>query len=111
MQKMILILLCAATWCAAQEQAGKSTDDKAAGQAGKRSGATSSAETTAVLDTTAGKLNCTLFPKQAPKTVANFIGLASGSKDWTDPRNGQKKHGVPYYNGTIFHRVIPNFMI
>src|SRR5579863_8393203 len=66
---------------------------------------------TAVIDTTAGKLNCTLFPDAAPIGVANFIGLSNGTKDWTSPITHQKKHGVPLYDGTIFHRVIPNFMI
>jgi peptidyl-prolyl cis-trans isomerase A (cyclophilin A) len=65
----------------------------------------------AVFDTTAGTLRCTLFPAEAPKTVANFIGLADGSKDWKNPASGAVKHDVPLYNGTIFHRVIPNFMI
>ena len=68
-------------------------------------------EPTAVIETTMGNLRCKLFPKEAPKTVANFIGLADGTKDWTDPATGQKKHGVPLYSGTVFHRVIPNFMI
>jgi peptidyl-prolyl cis-trans isomerase A (cyclophilin A) len=66
---------------------------------------------TAIIDTTAGKLTCTLFPDKAPIGVANFIGLATGTKDWTDPKTGKKMHGVPLYDGTIFHRVIPNFMI
>jgi len=70
-----------------------------------------SAEPTAIIDTTAGKLNCTLFPKQAPIGVDNFIGLATGSKDWTSPTTHEKKHGVSLYDGTIFHRVIPEFMI
>jgi len=65
----------------------------------------------AIIDTTAGKLTCTLFPKKAPIGVANFIGLATGTKDWTNPSTGRKMHGVPLYNGTIFHRVIPEFMI
>jgi len=69
------------------------------------------AETTAIIDTTAGKLTCTLFPDKAPIGVANFIGLATGTKDWTSPVTHAKKHGVPLYDGTIFHRVIPNFMI
>jgi peptidyl-prolyl cis-trans isomerase A (cyclophilin A) len=64
----------------------------------------------AVIDTTAGKMHCTLFPDKAPIGVANFIGLATGTKDWTSP-TGAKKHGVPLYDGTIFHRVIPDFMI
>src|SRR3954470_19246587 len=64
-----------------------------------------------IIDTTAGKMNCKLFPDKAPVGVANFIGLADGSKDWTNPVSHTKKHGVPLYDGTIFHRVIPNFMI
>ena len=71
----------------------------------------SSPELTAVIDTTAGKLSCTLFPDKAPLGVANFVGLANGSKDWTNPVSRAKKHGVPLYDGTIFHRVIPEFMI
>lgn len=66
---------------------------------------------TAIIDTTAGKLTCVLFPDKAPIGVANFIGLARGTKDWTNPATGRKMHGVPLYNGTIFHRVIPEFMI
>lgn len=66
---------------------------------------------TAVIDTTAGKLTCVLFADKAPIGVANFIGLARGTKDWTNPATGRKMHGVPLYNGTIFHRVIPSFMI
>jgi peptidyl-prolyl cis-trans isomerase A (cyclophilin A) len=66
---------------------------------------------TAVFNTTAGKLTCQLFPDKAPKTVANFVGLSNGTKDWKSPATGMSKHNVPLYNGTIFHRVIPNFMI
>jgi cyclophilin family peptidyl-prolyl cis-trans isomerase len=66
---------------------------------------------TAIIQTTAGDLHCTLFPKVAPIGVANFIGLADGTKDWTSPVTHAKKHGVPLYDGTIFHRVIPDFMI
>jgi peptidyl-prolyl cis-trans isomerase A (cyclophilin A) len=51
-----------------------------------------------------------LFPKDATETVANFVGLARGTKEWTDPRSGQKTTR-PLYDGTIFHRVIPEFMI
>ncbi len=58
-----------------------------------------------------GQLTCKLFAKEAPETVANFIGLAEGTKDWTDPKTKQKMHGKPLYNGTTFHRVIPEFMI
>jgi peptidyl-prolyl cis-trans isomerase A (cyclophilin A) len=65
----------------------------------------------AVLDTTMGRLTCKLFEQQAPVTVANFVGLAEGTKDWVDPKTLQKVHNQPYYNGTTFHRVIPGFMI
>jgi peptidyl-prolyl cis-trans isomerase A (cyclophilin A) len=66
---------------------------------------------TAVIDTTMGRLSCKLFEKEAPITVANFIGLAEGTKDWTDPKTLQKMRHQPFYNGTSFHRVIPTFMI
>jgi peptidyl-prolyl cis-trans isomerase A (cyclophilin A) len=77
----------------------------------KSSAAATALPPTAIIDTTAGKLTCVLFPDKAPIGVANFIGLARGTKDWTNPATGRKMHGVPLYNGTIFHRVIPNFMI
>jgi peptidyl-prolyl cis-trans isomerase A (cyclophilin A) len=70
-----------------------------------------STEPTAIIHTTAGDLHCTLFPKIAPIGVENFIGLANGTKDWTNPVSHAKKHGVPLYDGTVFHRVIPEFMI
>lgn len=69
------------------------------------------AGTTAVIQTSVGNLNCTLFPDKAPIGVTNFIGLANGTKDWKNPVSGANKHGVPLYDGTIFHRVIPGFMI
>jgi peptidyl-prolyl cis-trans isomerase A (cyclophilin A) len=66
---------------------------------------------TAVFDTTSGRLTCKLFEKQSPLATANFIGLAEGTKDWTDPVTGEKVHGHRFYDGTTFHRVIPGFMI
>jgi peptidyl-prolyl cis-trans isomerase A (cyclophilin A) len=66
---------------------------------------------TAVFDTTMGRLTCKLFDQEAPLTVANFVGLATGTKTWTDPATQKKISGVPFYNGTTFHRVIPGFMI
>ncbi len=66
---------------------------------------------TVVFDTSMGSMVCQLFQKEAPATSANFIGLATGTKDWTNPTTHAKKHGVPLYNGTTFHRVIPGFMI
>jgi peptidyl-prolyl cis-trans isomerase A (cyclophilin A) len=66
--------------------------------------------TYAVFYTSLGNFVCRLFPEDAPKAVANFIGLATGTKAWTDPTTHQLKH-TPLYSGTIFHRVIPDFMI
>ena len=68
------------------------------------------AQPTAIIETTVGNLTCTLFPDKAPIGVENFIGLATGTKDWKTVK-GVTKHGVPLYDGTIFHRVIPDFMI
>jgi peptidyl-prolyl cis-trans isomerase A (cyclophilin A) len=66
---------------------------------------------TAVMDTSMGRITCQFFRKQAPNAVANFIGLAQGTKDWTDPATQKKMHGRRYFDGTTFHRVIPGFMI
>ena len=60
--------------------------------------------------TSEGAFSARLFDAETPNTVANFAGLADGSKEWTDPRSGRKVK-EPYYNGTIFHRVIDAFMI
>jgi peptidyl-prolyl cis-trans isomerase A (cyclophilin A) len=60
--------------------------------------------------TSLGKFTVELFEKDAPKTVANFVGLADGTKEWTDPKTGAKVK-KPFYNGLIFHRVIADFMI
>jgi peptidyl-prolyl cis-trans isomerase A (cyclophilin A) len=64
----------------------------------------------ATINTSMGPIVCKLFEKEAPLAVANFVGLARGTKEWTDPKTGQKVKR-PLYNGTIFHRVIPGFMI
>ncbi|MEP6644272.1 MAG: peptidylprolyl isomerase [Acidobacteriaceae bacterium] len=66
--------------------------------------------TYAVFDTSEGQVVCRLFEKEAPKTVQNFTDLAEGTREWTHPTS-RKKSLDPLYNGTIFHRVIPNFMI
>jgi peptidyl-prolyl cis-trans isomerase A (cyclophilin A) len=65
---------------------------------------------TATLDTNQGRVVVRLFPDHAPKTVANFTELAEGGRQWTDPRTGQGST-AKLYDGTIFHRVIPDFMI
>ena len=66
--------------------------------------------TYAVMDTSQGTIVCRLFDKEAPKTVENFIGLAEGTREFTDPRSG-KSVKRPFYDGLVFHRVIPQFMI
>jgi peptidyl-prolyl cis-trans isomerase A (cyclophilin A) len=65
----------------------------------------------ATIATSQGALHCQLFDDKAPATVANFIGLATGQKPWTDPRSGKTVRGKPFYDGLGFHRVIPQFMI
>jgi peptidyl-prolyl cis-trans isomerase A (cyclophilin A) len=60
--------------------------------------------------TSEGNFTIDLFEEGAPSTVANFVGLVEGSKEWTDPKSGQKVKR-PYYDGLIFHRVIEGFMI
>ena len=66
--------------------------------------------TYAKFDTTEGSFTVKFFDAEAPNTVANFVGLAEGTKEWTDPKTGQKKT-APFYDGIIFHRVIDGFMI
>lgn len=66
---------------------------------------------TVLFDTSMGRMTCRLFDKEAPEAVANFVGLAEGTKDWTDPATKQKMQGKRFYDGTTFHRVIPGFMI
>src|SRR5215468_7997548 len=68
------------------------------------------AVTFVVLHTNAGPIRLELFDNHAPKTVRNFVELAEGTREYVDPRTGQQGSG-PYYDGTIFHRVIDNFMI
>ena len=68
------------------------------------------ADTFATLETSKGPIRVRLFPDTAPKTVENFIGLAIGTKPWRNPATGAQEQG-PLYEGTGFHRVIPNFMI
>ncbi len=65
----------------------------------------------ALFETTMGTFKVRLFHGQAPKTVANFVDLAEGTKEWTDPKTRDVRKNSPFYNGVIFHRVIKNFMI
>jgi peptidyl-prolyl cis-trans isomerase A (cyclophilin A) len=62
------------------------------------------------LHTSKGDISITLFPDHAPKTVRNFVGLAEGTQEWKDPSTGQART-EPFYDGVVFHRIIPNFMI
>jgi peptidyl-prolyl cis-trans isomerase A (cyclophilin A) len=66
--------------------------------------------TYAVLETSQGMIVCRLFENEAPNTVSNFVGLAEGTKEFTDPRSGQRVQR-PFYDGLVFHRVVPGFMI
>ena len=104
MHKLIIAIFCLASFAAAQAPGTTPSKEHAATEK-------ANAEPTAIIETTAGNITCTLFPDKAPIGVANFIGLSTGTKEWTDPKTGKVMKGVPLYNGTIFHRVIPNFMI
>jgi len=64
----------------------------------------------AIFETSLGEITCELFPQHAPQTVENFVGLATGTKEFTDPKT-RKPAQRPFYDGLIFHRVIPEFMI
>ncbi|NDF14087.1 peptidylprolyl isomerase [bacterium] len=68
-------------------------------------------QNTAIIKTTHGTIKVQLHPETAPNTVANFTGLATGSKEWVNPNTREKVAGQSLYAGTIFHRVIPDFMI
>ena len=74
-------------------------------------GLSGSGPLTAKIETTLGTFTCELYDKQAPKTVANFVGLARGTRPWKDPKTGKWVEKKPFYDGLIFHRVIPGFMI
>ncbi len=107
---LLLALPLVAQTTPAKPKTGTTTHKTPAKPAAAQS-ATPAKNPTAVIHTTEGDLTCELYRDKVPGAVNNFIGLATGSKDWTDPKSGAKKHGVPLYDGTIFHRVIPNFMI
>ena len=64
----------------------------------------------AIFETSEGQITCELFPQHAPLTVENFVGLATGTKEFTDPKTRQAAKR-PFYDGLTFHRIIPAFMI
>jgi peptidyl-prolyl cis-trans isomerase A (cyclophilin A) len=103
--RIALVLLCSGLVFA---QPTKKTKTGAAKTAATKAAA---GNPTAIIHTSAGDLKCELFPKEAPKAVANFIGLATGKKEWKNPATGEDVHGKPLYDGVIFHRTIPDFMI
>lgn len=91
---------------------GQEAEKKAAPKkaAAKKAAVKREAGAYATFQTSMGKIVCKLYEKEAPKTVANFIGLAEGAKEWTHPAS-KAKMKTPLYSGTVFHRVIPKFMI
>jgi peptidyl-prolyl cis-trans isomerase A (cyclophilin A) len=119
MRKTFAILVIVAATSVAWGQASPGSQTAPAAKSGTAAQSSEAAKpvvhvatkSTAIINTTAGKMTCTLFSDKAPIGVENFIGLASGTKDWKNPVSGATKHGVPLYDGTIFHRVIPGFMI
>ena len=91
-------------------QSGEGAGEGAQAASGESAAQSLGPGTYAVFKTNMGDIICKLFDKLAPRTVDNFIGLAEGTKTFRDPRNGQETQR-PYYDGTLFHRVISNFMI
>src|SRR6202158_5794495 len=107
---MIRKLSVVVLWVGAAAFASPKGDSKHSGEGKFMKEAEQGKELYATFQTTQGDIVVRLFSKDAPKTVANFVGLATGEKEWTDPKTHQKTRR-PLYDGTIFHRVIPNFMI
>jgi peptidyl-prolyl cis-trans isomerase A (cyclophilin A) len=105
---VLLFMAALAGWAQSSSPATPAAKSAAAPKAPVHHAATG--QPTAIIETNVGNMTCVLFPDKAPIGVENFIGLATGTKDWTTVK-GVKKHGVPLYDGTIFHRVIPDFMI
>ncbi len=108
-----LILLCLGLAAGAQSKPKTPATGTASQTGAKTAGkaAPAKASPTAIIHTSAGDLKCTLFSEKEPKAVANFIGLSKGTKPWQDPATGKTVHGKPLYDGVIFHRTIPEFMI
>ena len=111
MKRILIVLLLSSLAFAQAKPAHKAAPKAPVKRAPAKAAAPAGNEPIAIIQTSAGNLTCTLYPDKAPMTVANFIGLAKGTKDWTNPASHAKKHGVPLYDGLIFHRVIPGFMI
>jgi len=93
-----------------KDKAKKESSDVKTADKTKKSDKKGSQNMMAVFETNKGTFKVKLFPDKAPKTVENFVGLAEGTKEWTDPKTGSKVK-KPFYDGLKFHRVIPNFML
>jgi peptidyl-prolyl cis-trans isomerase A (cyclophilin A) len=108
-----ILVLSTASFVAAQTSGTTAKPSTAKPAAAKPTASTTAAAqpVQAIFETTMGNITCTLFPDKAPITVDNFIGLATGSKAWRNPSSGATMQNKPLYDGTVFHRVIPNFMI
>ncbi|MEO8704666.1 MAG: peptidylprolyl isomerase [Kofleriaceae bacterium] len=74
-------------------------------------GITGKGDLIATITTSTGTVRCKLLTDKAPMTVANFVGLATGKRAWLDPKTNKLQKNKPFYDGTIFHRVIPDFMV
>ena len=107
MTKLLIAILCVTSYVAAQTTGSTTSQQHANTEKSSQNPNQPAAE----IETSAGTIHCVLFPDKAPLSVQNFIGLATGTKEWRDAKTGKMVKGVPLYNGTIFHRVIPNFMI
>jgi peptidyl-prolyl cis-trans isomerase A (cyclophilin A) len=105
---MLLLIAVPAAFAQEKKAAQKAPETKATQKTGA---AKLSPGVYAHFETSMGNFTCELFEKQTPVTVANFIGLAEGTKEYTDPRTGRKVKGKPYFDGTVFHRIMDGFMI
>jgi peptidyl-prolyl cis-trans isomerase A (cyclophilin A) len=111
MNRKLFLLLCAPLLAVGASAQSSSSLPDAPSTTAHEEAPTQPTGPTVVFDTTMGRMVCRLFQKEAPVAVANFIGLATGMKTWTDPATNEKVAGKPFYDGTTFHRVIPGFMI
>ena len=111
MRNFLAAMLCFALAGFANSQTGSTTPKATTAKPATASTSAAPQPVQAIFETTLGNITCTLFPDKAPLTVDNFIGLATGTKDWKNPASGATMHNKPLYDGTVFHRVIPNFMI
>ena len=106
----LLLLLPACDGCGSKKSGSKPTDPKVE-KVMKELDLQPTDKLFAIFKTNKGDLVAELYWDKAPATVENFVGLSKGTTDWTDPKTGDKVTNKPLYSGTIFHRVIPDFMI